>query len=134
MVLATQLPLSSGVFWVRIFVLFLISYMKIFSCKALAGRSELFCLFGALPCFVPKARWQRASQRLVVCGGKIHFEYYMFLLLLSHSPVGGHQYFVFYGGRVAILRHDSYDEMKMGMCDTGATQFQFLISRAVKTI
>jgi hypothetical protein len=28
-----------------------------------------------------------------------------------------------------MLRHDSYDEMKMGICDTGAAQFQLLISR-----
>jgi hypothetical protein len=57
MVSATQLPLSPGVFeYETLFVLFLIPYMKIFFCKALAGRSELFCLFGALLCFVQKAR------------------------------------------------------------------------------
>ena len=105
-----------------------------FSPARRCGQIWTVLSLGALLCFVQKEKWQRASQRLVGCGGKIHFKRYMLPLMLSSFASWGHQYFVFYGGWVAILRHDSYDETKMGICDAGVAQFQFLISRIVKTV
>lgn len=91
MISDTQLPLSSGVFEHKLCCYVSDFIYDHFLCKALAGRPEPFCLLEVCYVFVQKEKLQRASQRLVFCGGKIHFERYMPLIMPStyqlESPV-----------------------------------------------